>query len=124
MHLSSAELQHLRVRSTNRAQVPQNKKRFTTCVFLYHIVQHVGYRACLELLQSDAFCKVPVAAHATKLQVVFSQDSSTKVRRAGFRAWLCLQELCQGSYDCNDWDIEALQVVKARCLDRSVSSLL
>lgn len=82
---------------------------------------HAGYKACLRLLDSDAFCQVPADAHATKLQVVFSQDSSTKVRRAGFLAWLGLQELWQRSFDCNDWDIDALQVVKGRCLDRYYS---
>lgn len=51
-------------------------------------------------------------------QAVFSQDSSAKVRRAGFYAWLALQERHQGSEDCSEWDMSALQIVKARCVDR------
>lgn len=80
-----------------------------------------GYKNCLERVQPEAFHLLPAAAHATQLQAVFSQDSSAKVRRAGFYAWLALQERHQGSEDCSEWDMSVLQVVKARCMDRSGS---
>ena len=83
---------------------------------------HAGYKSCLELLQPDSFHQLPGAVHASKLQAACSQDSSARVRRAGFYAWLALQEHLQGSDDCSDWDKTALQFVQGRCADRFASS--
>lgn len=82
--------------------------------------EDAGYKSCLENLQPGTFHRLPAALHVAKLQAVFSQDSSAKVRRAGFHAWLALQQRQQGTEDCSDWDMSVLQVVKARCADRFV----
>ena len=56
--------------------------------------------------------------HAAKLQAAFCQDSSARVRRAVFYAWLALQQRVQGCDDYVDWDMSALQFIKGRCTDR------
>ena len=79
---------------------------------------HAGYKICVELLQLDVFHQLSRDVHAAKLQAAFCQDSSARVRRAGFHAWLALQHRVQGCDDYSEWDMTALQLIKARCTDR------
>jgi predicted CxxxxCH...CXXCH cytochrome family protein len=85
------------------------------------ITADAGYKGCVESLHPAVLPRLPASSHAKKLQVVFCQDSSAKVRRAGFYAWLALEARRHESEDCNEWGMDVLQVVKARCVDRFAS---
>lgn len=80
-----------------------------------------GYTKLLGQLEARAADLLPWEGQSCKLQATFCQDSSVKVRRSAFHAWVDLQrQHWAGAPECGSWEESQLRALQERCTDRFV----